>query len=243
MVVIALTKVVLDTGIIQKKGDNPVIKMDTPAGRVTATGHRENGVVKKVSFVNVPSFVFLHDQVIDVPGFGRVRYDIAFGGAFYVFCDADELNLGLEAKDFQQLIDIGRRIKYAVMDSVKIDHPFEPDLGFLYGTIFVGAPLDSKHHSRNVCIFAEGEVDRSPTGTGVSARAAIHHFKNELRQGKTITIESILGTCFDVRVVETTKFGKYSAVIPEVTGSASVVGQNTFYFDPEDPLKDGFIFR
>ena len=241
--VIALIKVVLDTGIIQKKGDNPVIKMDTPAGRVTATGHREKGVVKKVSFVNVPSFVFSHDQFIDVPEIGKVRYDIAFGGAFYAFCDADELNLGLEAKDFQQLIDIGRRIKYAVMDSVKIDHPYEPDLGFLYGTIFVGASLDPAHHSRNVCIFAEGEVDRSPTGTGVSARAAIHYFRSELKEGETITIESILGTCFDVRIVETTQFGKYPAVIPEVTGSASIVGQNTFYFDPEDPLKDGFIFR
>ncbi|UCE06104.1 MAG: proline racemase family protein [bacterium] len=241
--VIALTKVVLDTGIIQKKGDNPVIKMDTPAGRVTATGHRKNGAVKKVSFVNVPSFVFSHDQFVDVPGIGNVRYDIAFGGAFYAFCDANDLNLGLEAKDFQRLIDVGRRIKYAVMDNVKVEHPFEPDLGFLYGTIFVGAPLNPSHHSRNVCIFAEGEVDRSPTGTGVSARAAIHHFKNESKQGESITIESILGTCFYVRVIETTQFGQYPAVIPEVTGSASIVGQNTFYFDPDDPLKDGFIFR
>jgi proline racemase len=168
---------------------------------------------------------------------------IAFGGAFYAFCDAKDLNIGLEVKDFHQLIDVGRRIKYAVMDRVKIKHPFEPDLGFLYGTIFVGAPLNPSHHSRNVCIFAEGEVDRSPTGTCVSARAAIHHFKGELKVGETITIESILGTCFDVRVVETTQFGQYLAVIPEVTGSASIVGQNTYHFDPEDPLKEGFIFR
>lgn len=241
--VIALTKVVLDTGIVLKEGDSPVIKLDTPAGRVTATGHRENGVVKKVSFVNVPSFVFSQDQIIDVPEIGPVRYDIAFGGAFYAFCPAEQLNLGLEPTDFHQLIDVGRRIKYAVMDSVTIDHPFEPDLGFLYGTIFVGAALDSSHHSRNVCIFAEGEVDRSPTGTGVSARAAIHHLKDELKVGEIITIESILGTCFDVRVVKTARLGNYPAVIPEVIGSASIIGQNTFYFDPEDPLKEGFIFR
>ncbi len=241
--VIALTKVVLDTGIIAKRGDHPVVKMDTPAGRVTATGHRENGVVKKVSFVNVPSFVFAVDQSVDIPGIGNVRYDIAFGGAFYVFCNAGNLNLGLEPKDVHQLIDVGRRIKYAVMESVKIEHPFEPDLGFLYGTIFVDAPLNSEHHSRNVCIFAEGEVDRSPTGTGVSARAAIHHFKGGLREGETITIESILGTCFDVRLIETIQFGKYPAVIPEVTGRASIIGQHEFYFDAEDLLKEGFIFR
>ena len=241
--VIALTKVVLDTGIIQKPGDNPIVKLDTPAGRVTATGHRKNGVVKKVSFVNVPSFVFLHDQLVEVPGIGKVRYDIAFGGAFYAFCDAEALNLGLEAKDFQQLIDVGMRIKRAIMESVTITHPDEPDLGFLYGTIFTGAPLDSSHHSRNVCIFAEGEVDRSPTGTGVSARVAIHHFRGELAAGETITIESILGTCFDVRVVKTTQLGKYPGVVPEVMGSASIVGQHEFYFDPADPLQEGFIFR
>jgi len=241
--VIALAKVVLDTGIIIKEGNHPVLKMDTPAGRVTATAHRENGVVKDVSFLNVPSFVYKRNQIVYVPEIGPVRYDVAFGGAYYAFCSAEELKIGLEAKDYYQLIDVGKRIKYAVMDGLKIKHPFEEDLGFLYGTIFVGPPLNPSHHSRNVCIFAEGEVDRSPTGTGVSARAAIIHSQNELTLGQKITIESILGTCFSVRVVETTKFGPYSAVIPEVTGSASIVGQHEFYFDPADPLRDGFIFR
>ena len=241
--VIALAKVVLDTGIIVKEEDHPVLKMDTPAGRVTATAHRENGVVKDVSFLNVPSFVYKRNQTIDVPQIGSVRCDVAFGGAFYAFCSAEELKIGLEGKDYYQLIDVGKRIKQAVMDNLEIKHPFEEDLGFLYGTIFVGSPLDSSHHSRNVCIFAEGEVDRSPTGTGVSARVAILHSQNELSLGKPITIESILGTCFNVRIVETTKFGHYPAVIPEVTGSAYMVGQNQFYFDPADPLRNGFIFR
>jgi proline racemase len=151
--------------------------------------------------------------------------------------------VGIWAKDFTKLIHIGRQIKYAVMDKVKIEHPFEPDLGFLYGTILIGNPLENSNHSRNVCIFAEGEVDRSPTGTGVSARAAIHYFKNEITIGQPITIESILGTSFDVEVVETTKFGEFDAVIPKVTGTASIIGQNNFYFDPSDPLRKGFIFR
>lgn len=241
--IIGLAKVVLDTGIIEKAGDNPVLKIDTPAGRVTATAHREKGLVKDVSFLNVPSFVYKHDQILDVPDTGPVKYDIAFGGAFYAFCSAEELNLGLTAKNYDQLIAVGRRIKYAVMDSLTIKHPFEEDLGFLYGTIFIGPPLDSSHHSRNVCIFAEGEVDRSPTGTGISARAAIHYTRNELEPGELIMIESILGTCFSVRIVETIKFGGYPAVIPEVTGSAFIVGQNQFYFDPTDPLRNGFIFR
>ena len=241
--VIALAKVVLDTGIIEKSGNNPVIKMDTPAGRVTATAHRQNGVVQTVSFLNVPSYVYKSNQTIDVEGIGTVKYDIAFGGAFYAFCKVDKMDVDIWAKDFTKLIHIGRQIKYAVMDKVKINHPFEQDMGFLYGTILIGNPLENSNHSRNVCIFAEGEVDRSPTGTGVSARAAIHYFKNEIGIGQPITIESILGTCFDVEVVEKTKFGDFNAIIPKVTGTASIIGQNNFYFDPIDPLRKGFIFR
>ena len=241
--VIALTKVVLDTGLIVKEGLQPVLSLDTPAGRVTATAHREDGKVKTVSFRNVPAFVYKLDQTVNVQGIGTVRYDVAFGGAFYAFCRAEELNIKLEAQAHDALIDVGRRIKTAVMDTLEIKHPLEEDLGFLYGTIIIGPPKDTAHHSRNVCIFAEGEMDRSPTGTGVSGRAAIHHLREELAPGQRITIESILGTTMDVRIVETLEFGSYPAVIPEVTGRAFITGQNQFYFDPKDPLRKGFIFR
>ncbi|MCI0470874.1 MAG: proline racemase family protein, partial [Candidatus Aminicenantes bacterium] len=241
--IIALTTAVLDTGMIPKQGERPVLKIDAPPGRVTATGHRENGRIASVSFLNVPSFLYMQDKTVAVPGIGRVTFDIAFGGAFYAFCKAQDLGLKLEASDYNKLIDYGRRIKYAVMENFPIKHPFEDDLGFLYGVIFIGKALNPAHHSLNVCIFAEGEVDRSPTGTGVSARAAIHHARGELAAGETSTIESILGTCMQVRVVETTTFGPYPAVIPEVTGSAFITGRNRFYFDPSDPLRKGFIFR
>ena len=241
--IIGLAKVGLDTGMIKKEGDEPVIRMDTPAGRVTATAHRKNGVVESVSFLNVPSFVFVLDKKVKVEGIGEVRYDVAFGGAFYAYVRAEEIGIGLEPKDFRQLIDWGMRIKRAVMASLPIRHPYEEDLGFLYGTIFTGAPLDKAHHSRNVCIFAEGEVDRSPTGTGVSGRAALHYPRGEIRLGAPFTVESIIGTCFTGRVVEETRFGPYAAVVPEVSGSASIVGLNSLLFDPSDPLKDGFILR
>lgn len=241
--IIALTTVILDTGIIIKEEQDPVLRIDTPAGRVKATAHREKGRVASVSFLNVPSFVYRLDQEIEVEGIGPVRYDVAFGGAFYAFCSAEELEVRLQPEDAHQLIDYGRRIKNAVMESLPIEHPFEKDLGFLYGTIFVSQPLTPSHHSRNVCIFAEGEVDRSPTGTGVSARAAIHYKRGELSLGNQIIIESILGTCFSVRATETLEFGPYEAVIPEVTGSAFIVGQNKFFFDPKDPLRNGFILR
>ncbi|MCB0133546.1 MAG: proline racemase family protein, partial [Caldilineaceae bacterium] len=162
--VIALAKVLLDTGMLDRPGDAPEFRMDTPAGRVTATAQRTDGVVTAVSFRNVPSFVYALDQEVEVPGLGRVRYDVAFGGAFYAFVDAAAVGVGLAADDFRRLIDVGMQIKRAVMASLPIEHPFEPDLGFLYGVIFVGPPENPQHHSRNVCMFADGEIDRSPTG-------------------------------------------------------------------------------
>ncbi len=241
--IIALTKLVFDTGMIEKEGDQPELLIDAPPGLIRAKAHRQNGRVEKVSFLNVPSFLLLKDAVVDVPGIGQVKFDVAYGGAFYAFVKADELGLGMEEKDYNQLIDWGRRIKTAVMAKYPITHPFEPDLSFLYGTIFTGAPLNPNHHSRNVCIFAEGEVDRSATGSGVSARAALHYAKGELRMNETITIESILGSTMDVRVTESTTYGPHKAVIPEVTGQAFLTGRNEFWFDPADPLREGFIFR
>jgi trans-L-3-hydroxyproline dehydratase len=217
--------------------------MDTPAGRVTAFARRENGRIAEVSFHNVPSFVYALDQNVEVPGIGRVRYDVAFGGAFYAFCRAEDLGVGLTTTDFRQLIDVGTSLKRAVMASLAIQHPFEKDLGFLYGTIIVGPPHDPKHHSRNVCIFADGEVDRSPTGTGVSARVALHYARGEIKINEPIVIESILGTCFTGEVVETTKFGLYDAVVPKITGTAHITGRNEFLIDPADPLRHGFILR
>lgn len=241
--VIGLAKVGLDTGMIKIAGDHPIIRMDTPAGRVTAFARRENGGVVEVSFHNVPSFVYALDQYVDVSGLGRVRYDIAFGGAFYAFCRVEELGVNLTPSDFRQLIDAGMRIKHAVMQSLPLQHPFEKDLGFLYGTIIIGAAHDSSHHSRNVCIFANGEVDRSPTGTGVSARAALHFARDEIKMNEPFVVESILGTCFTGEVVETTMFGPYNAVIPKVTGTAHITGRNELLIDPDDPLRYGFILR
>ncbi len=174
---------------------------------------------------------------------GNIKFDISYGGAFYAFVDADDLGLNLNESDYYRLIDYGKRIKKAVMNNFEIKHPFEKDLSFLYGTIFTDKAQNPDNHSRNVCIFADGEVDRSATGSGVSARAALHHAKRELSVGEKITIESILGTTMDVEIKETTTYGDYHAVIPEVTGQAWFTGKNEFCFDPSDPLKDGFIFR
>lgn len=241
--IIALTKFVFDTGMIQKQEGDYSLKIDAPPGLIRSQAHVKNGIVEKTSFLNVPSFLLYKDEEIEVDGIGRVRFDVSYGGAFYAFVDADELGLEMTEKNYNKLIDWGRKIKYAVMDKYEIKHPFEEDLSFLYGTIFTGKPHNPAHHSRNVCIFAEGEVDRSATGSGVSARAALHHAKGELAIHEKITIESILDTTMDVEVVETTTYGGHQAVVPEVTGQAWFCGKNEHWIDPTDPLRDGFIFR
>lgn len=144
---------------------------------------------------------------------------------------------------FRSLIEKGVSIKRAVMASRSIPHPFEEDLSFLYGTIFVGPPQGASAHSRNVCIFAEGEVDRCPTGTGVSGRLAIHYARGEVRLQESIVVESIIGSRFTGRIVDTAQFGPYAAIIPEVEGAAHIVGRHEFLIDPADPLRAGFILR
>jgi len=241
--IIALVTLVLETGMIQGRGNSPEIRIDAPAGRIVAWAELQAGRVKRVHFRNVPSFVAGPQKSIDVPGLGRVEYEIAFGGAFYAFCQAPALGLILKEKSVDALIDAGRRIKLAVAAADPVQHPFEPDLSFLYGTIFIGPAEQVGHHSRNVCIFADGEVDRSPTGTGVSARAALHVAHGELALGQTITIESLIGSTMTVKALEKTKFGPYPAVIPEVSGQAWITGRHTFCFAPDDPQNRGFILR
>jgi trans-L-3-hydroxyproline dehydratase len=240
--IIAVTTVVLETGMLPISGPETVVRIDSPAGPITAVARTEGGRVNSVRFRNVPSFVLARDERVDVPGLGAVRYDIAYGGAFYALVEAADLDLTCAASEANRLIDAGRRIKRAIMRARPITHPFSEDLGFLYGTIFLAPPLGDAD-SRNVCIFADGEVDRSPTGTGVSARMALHYARGEIALGGAMTIESILGTRFIGRAVEETTFGPHAAVIPEVEGTAHITGIHTFLVDPTDPLKDGFLLR
>ncbi len=248
LVTVALECGLLDPGSLPTDAaGRPVVRIDTPAGRVTAhAGIADPGGpvrVENVSFVNVPSFVLVSDLLVDVPGIGTVRCDIAFGGAFYAYVEAADVDLRLEPSACADIVRVGRLVKRAVADHHPIRHPDgDPDLGFLYGTIFT-QPGDGRVHSRNVCVFADGEIDRSPTGTGVAGRAAIHHRRGELPEGATIRIESILGTTFDVRVISTTNAGGMPAIVPEVTGSAHITGRHEFLIDPDDPLREGFFLR
>ncbi len=241
--VIGIAKVALETGLLPMTRPETTIRIDTPAGLVTAYASIEGEQVTGVRFHNVPSYVLALDETVEVPGLGQVRYDLAFGGAFYAYVWAADAGVSCTPEDFRALIETGIAIKRAIMASRPIPHPFEEDLSFLYGTIFVGPALAEGAHSRNVCVFAEGEVDRCPTGTGISGRLAIHYARGEIGIDEPVVVESIIGSRFTGRIVRTTAFGPYRAIIPEITGTAHITGRHEFLFDPADPLRDGFILR
>jgi proline racemase len=241
--IIGVATVLVECGLVETVEPETQIGIDTPAGLVRARIAVRDGIVEGVTFRNVPSFVARSGASVRVEGVGEVRYDVAYGGAFYAFVDAADFRLRLTRSETGRLIDLGRRIKEAVQRADPPHHPADPELGFVYGTIFVGDPHALGAHSRNVCVFADGEVDRSPTGTGVSARLAIHHARGELAMGDEIVVESILGTSFTGRVVETARVGAHDAVIPEIGGRAWITGRNELFVDPADPLAEGFLLR
>ncbi len=240
--IVAITKVAIETDLVEMIEPQTIVKIDSPAGLITAKGYIKNCIVEGVSFQNVPSYVVALNSEVEINKYGKIKYDLAFGGAYYAYVQAADVGLTCFPKYIDKFIQIGRE-KKAVTSSVEIIHPFNDDLSFLYGTIFIGGSEESNSHSRNVCIFAYGEVDRSPTGTGVSGRLAIHYARREIGIDELITVESIIGTKFNGKVVKETKFGNYDAIIPEINGTAYITGKHEFYVDPEDQIRDGIFIR
>ena len=240
--IIAMVTAGLEHGLFQVD-DPDAIRIDTPAGRITASARRDpSGHVASVSFRNVPSFVLHEDHAVEVEG-RSIACTIAYGGVFYAYVDAASCGFELIPAEAPGLIRLGQQIKEVINRQNVICHPEgSEDLNYLYGTIFV-RDYAKPGHSRNVCIFAAGELDRSPTGTGVSGRAAIQYSRGQLGLGDTLNIESIIGTAFQVRCVEEVKVCDRQAVIPEVSGSAHVTGEHTFILDERDPLHAGFLVR
>ncbi len=253
---IALAKVAVEAGVVPMTEPVTSFAVDAPCGQIRLFAEVKQGQVQHCWFHNVPSFVVAADQTLNLSGVGELKYTLAYGGAFYAYVDAASIGLSLAAQNHRQIIELGQRIKLALAAQIELQHPFEPDLNFLYGTIFTGAPhpigkpystgtanTASPAAMRNVCVFADGELDRSPTGSGVSGLAAILQQQGKLTLGQTLVIESILGSQFQLSIVDFVQYGRYPAVIPRVQGRAYVIGCNQFFIDPQDPFAEGFIFR
>jgi proline racemase len=213
--------------------------LDSPAGPIQATAQYDGARVKSVRFRNVPSFV-LHGGVPVRAGSRELRADVAFGGAFYAIVDSEAAGIPIVPERLPDLRKAGMEIKRAVEAAVRVAHPDEPQLHGIYGTIFTGPPSDAGADLRNVTIFADAEVDRSPCGTGTCAVMAVLAAMGLLGRDQPFTHESIIGTRFRGRVVAETSVGELTAIVPEIEGEAYITGENTFIIDDRDPLRYGF---
>ena len=243
--VIAVTTMALERGLLMPGGDGTSIVYDSPAGtiraraRVRAAETGQGGRVESVSFLNVPSFV-AHGGLMVKLASRTIRADVAFGGAFYAIVDSESVGLPIDAAHLPELRRAGMEIKHAIEASHTIVHPLDPGLNGIYGTIFTGPPDDESADLRNVTIFADAEVDRSPCGTGTAAVMAVVDAMGLLGTERPFVHESLIGTRFNGRVASRTQVGEYAAIVPEIEGSAWITGEHTFLVDEDDPLKDGF---
>jgi trans-L-3-hydroxyproline dehydratase len=245
--VIAVTTIALERGLLVPGGDGRSVVYDSPAGTIRAhasfgsgrSGASDGGRVASVAFVNVPSFV-LHGGLTVQLRARHVRADVAFGGAFYAIVDSEAVGLPIDAPHLAELRRVGMEIKHAIEAQHRIAHPLEPELCGIYGTIFTGPPSDDRADLRNVTVFAEAEVDRSPCGTGTAAVMAVIDAMGLLDGERPFVHESLIGTRFKGRVASRTIVGDYPAIVPEIEGSAWITGEHTFLVDEDDPLKNGF---
>ncbi len=209
----------------------------TTAG--VASGFSRTSRVESVAFVNVPSFVFAAGLPIKAAG-RDLRVDVAFGGAFYAIVDSEATGIPIQASRLPDLRRVGMEIKHAVEKTQRVAHPLEPGLEGIYGTIFIGPAGPGGTDLRNVTIFADAEVDRSPCGTGTCAVMAVLDAMGLLPQDHAFRHESIIGTTFNGRIVGRTEVEQFQAIVPEIEGSAFITGEHTFILDDDDPLKNGF---
>src|SRR5690606_8415755 len=239
--VIAVTTILLER--FDQYANARGIVFDVPAGRVVTRAHvvdRGDGSrrVERVAFTNVPSFVLTAG--VPVTARGRTfRVDVAFGGAFYAICDAEAAGLGVTAARLNDLRELSVEVRAQVERAVDVVHPLEPGLHGIYGTIFTGPP-EGHADLRNVTVFADREVDRSPCGSGTAAVMAVLDAMGMLPEGHVFNPESTVNTLFRGRVVERTTVGELPAIVPETEGAASITGDHTFVVTGDDALPEGF---
>lgn len=241
--IICTTTVLLETGMIPMKEPLTEVSLDTAAGLVTVTAECEAGKCKSVEFNNVPAFVFELDLKIPVPGFTKeVSVDIAYGGMMYVLVDAASVGLSVDNQHASRLVEVGERIKRAVEACYTPVHPENPDIkGF--SVIEFTEPMkveDGGKVAVNAVVVSPGRFDRSPCGTGTSARLAVMHARGEIKEGEIFKHRSIIGTEFVSHIRGTTKVGDYPAVLPTVKGRAWITSFKQVVLDSTDPFPEGF---
>jgi proline racemase len=242
---IALGTWAVESGLVDAPADGAAdVAIDVPSGRVIARVRRAGGAVEDVTFRNVPSYVLARGVPVDTAR-GRVAVDVAYGGAIYASLPAGAAGLAVEPAAYGELIALGREVKAALTGTEHARHPSDERLSGIYGTILFDelGTTDEGPRQRNVTVFADGEVDRSPCGSGTCARVALLHADGRLGTGRALTHDSIVGTTFRATVAETVRADGRDAVVVDVRGAAYRTGEHRFVLDPRDPVATGFVLR
>lgn len=237
---IGICTVLVETGMIEAEEPETEVVLDTPAGLVRTTVSVRDGKVQGVTLKNVPSFLYKADVEVYVPRLGQVKVDIAYGGNFYAILAADQLGMEVVPETAREIISAGTEIWRAVNEQVEIHHPEEPEIDCVNYVEFSAPPTDPGATIKNAVVVPPSGMDRSPCGTGTSAKMATLHAKGELALNEEFVHESIIGSLFTGRLVEETTVGEYQAVVPTITGSAWIMGIHQFVLDPDDPFPAGF---
>lgn len=243
---IAVTTVLVETGIVQMREPVTTVKLDTPAGLITARAFVKNGRVEKVTFRNIPAFLY-GEKEIDIPGYGPVHVEVDYGGVAYAVVRASDVDVKIRPDNGEELIRKAHLVHKAAAEQIGFVHPEKPFINRITSVMFYGEPtVEGADNKEVVIVLPEFEgnstaIDRSPCGTGTSARAAGLYLQGKLQKGQELVHESIIGTCFAARIVEDAQVGGRPAGIPEITGSAYITAFTELVLDPEDPLKDGFL--
>ena len=233
----------IETGVVPAVEPVTHVVMEAPAGIIRGDVTDVDGKAKEVSFLNVPAFLYKEGVEVDLPGVGTVKFDISFGGSFFAIIHASQLGLKIEPQNAGKLTELAMKLRDIINEKIEIQHPTLAHIKTVDLVEIYDEPTHPEATYKNVVIFGQGQVDRSPCGTGTSAKLATLHAKGELKVGEKFVYESILGTLFKGEIVEETKVADFNAVVPKITGSAYITGFNHFVIDEEDPLKHGFILK
>ncbi|MCX5536012.1 proline racemase family protein [Streptomyces sp. NBC_00006] len=237
---IGVATVLVETGMVEVSEPETVVRLDTPAGLVEARVGVRDGVAEQVTLRNVDAFALELDATVKVPGFGEVRYDMAYGGNFYAITELDQLGLPFDRARKDDILKAGLAISDAINEHNRPQHPLDPVIGGCKHVQFL-APDSTARHSRNAMAIQPGWFDRSPCGTGTSARMAQLHARGELPLHTEFVNESFIGTRFTGRLVGDAKVGQLDAVVPEFSGRAWITGTANYLLDPRDPFPHGFV--
>jgi trans-L-3-hydroxyproline dehydratase len=240
---IALGRFAVDRGLVPARTPETRFGLECPCGVVdVSVAIAPDGSPGEVAFDSVPAFVLARDLEVEVEGLGAVRLDIAYGGAFYAILPASRIGMALVGAPIAPLREAACRITETIRARMQIRHPTEPDLGFLYGTILTDDIVPGEDRaSANLCVFGDGQIDRSPTGSGVTARLALAHARGEIGPGATARFAGATGQCFSGAVARQTRLGDRDAVVVRVSGRAHYSGEAVFSLEPGDVLGAGFL--